>query len=438
LWRWRAKYTKTGVITGVCHSGGPHAWLLESEDLIQKARKWCRENARKNFTAHDFLTHFLQKTELTRDLISTDTARRYLHRIGWRHGSAKSGSYIDGHERADVAAYREVFCEEFLKLLRDPIVVFVFQDETVYHAKEGITRGWAADGASSEARLRKKGLGKGVMASAWVTQEGILQLSPEQKLGHPELQERALFILNFGGKWGYYDWKKFEEDAIAAIEMARACYPRKKIVMLYDHSSVHRCMADDALNAKKMNLSPGGMQPLMRSTVYCGVPQEMVFPIDHSTHPGQAKGLRAVLEERGVNTSQMKKETLVEILASHDDFKNERCKLEKIHEAKGVKCMFLPKFHCEFNPAELIWALSKRFCRANCTYCLPGLLANIPRSFLSVSSETYRACFQHSLEEIVVSASGGKSTSHDEAMKIYKSHRPPVGQVPWAHLINTV
>ena len=59
----------------------------------------------------------------------------------------------------------------------------------------------------------------------------------------------------------------------------------------------HTKVADDQLRAYKMNVSPGGKQPLMRSTVWNGQTQSMVFP------DGQAKGLKVVLEERGIDTS---------------------------------------------------------------------------------------------------------------------------------------
>ena len=59
-------------------------------------------------------------------------------------------------------------------------------------------------------------------------------------------------------------------------------------------------MADDSLNARKMNMNPGGKQPLMRAGWYVrsGVrfTQHMVF--EGGRYAGMAKGLRAVCEER--------------------------------------------------------------------------------------------------------------------------------------------
>ena len=68
---------------------------------------------------------------------------------------------------------------------------------------------------------------------------------------------------------------------------------------MFDQSSCHKAMADDRLDASRMNVNPGGKQPLMRDTVWAGRPQSMVFAL------GVAKGMRKVLKERGINTSSL-------------------------------------------------------------------------------------------------------------------------------------
>ena len=60
-------------------------------------------------------------------------------------------------------------------------------------------------------------------------------------------------------------------------------------------------MADDALNANKMNVNPGGKQPLMRPGWFVNkmglrIKQHMVFP--DGPFEGKPKGLRAVCQER--------------------------------------------------------------------------------------------------------------------------------------------
>ena len=51
-----------------------------------------------------------------------------------------------------------------------------------------------------------------------------------------------------------------------------------------------------------MNVNPGGKQPKMRSTIFNGQVQHMVFPDDYSDSKlqGKPKGMRIVLQERGL------------------------------------------------------------------------------------------------------------------------------------------
>jgi hypothetical protein len=44
---------------------------------------------------------------------------------------------------------------------------------------------------------------------------------------------------------------------------------------------------------------------------------------------------------------------LARILANHKDFFKQKSALKEILLAKGYKCLFLPKFHCELNPIKM-------------------------------------------------------------------------------------
>ena len=66
---------------------------------------------------------------------------------------------------------------------------------------------------------------------------------------------------------------------------------------------------------------------------------------------GIPKGMRLVLEERGINTRNMKADDMRDILSSHPDFQNEKSMIEHfLFEEKGHIVYMLPKFHCELNP----------------------------------------------------------------------------------------
>ena len=101
-----------------------------------------------------------------------------------------------------------------------------------------------------------------------------------------------------------------------AEKIAVAKYPREDgwiLVWLFDHSSCHAAMPDDALDVNKMNVNPGGKQLVMRDGWWGGKSQKMTYNL------GIPKGMRVVLEERGVNTHKMTADKMREILRSHPD-----------------------------------------------------------------------------------------------------------------------
>jgi hypothetical protein len=174
-----------------------------------------------------------------------------------------------------------------------------------------------------------------------------------------------------------------------------------------------------------MNVNPGGKQRGMRDTVIPmdnpdpekrGKIQKMIFPEDlPHTHPyykfrGQPKGMKVVLEERGLlhdlqkansgklqgeckfcKSSRETQERLVreaqviaaggeepegaledvlhvatshtccmrKVLECQQDFQDEQPLLQQVIEQAGHKCYFLPKFHCELNPIEMYWGWTK-------------------------------------------------------------------------------
>ena len=126
-------------------------------------------------------------------------------------------------------------------------------------------------------------------------------------------------------------------------------------------------------------MKPGGKKPAMRNTVWRGKKYSMVFKL------GVPKGLLQVLKERGVDTQGMKLEDMRKELASHEDFQNEKTKIEHYLNRRGHCCMLLPKFHCEINPLERCWAQAKRYVRSHTNYTLSGLRQNVPNGLDSVT-----------------------------------------------------
>jgi hypothetical protein len=91
-----------------------------------------------------------------------------------------------------------------------------------------------------------------------------------------------------------------------------------------------------------------------------GKPQKM------TTASGEAKGLQAVLVERGFDVSGLKAKCspvcpmestgccMARLLSQQEDFTNQPSMLETVITEAGHECMFLPKFHCKLNPIEMV------------------------------------------------------------------------------------
>lgn len=76
-------------------------------------------------------------------------------------------------------------------------------------------------------------------------------------------------------------------------------YPMAQGMFIFDNAPSHVKKPEDALNPERMNVRDGGKQPFMQDTEWNGEVQEMV------TDDGLQKGMKTVLEERGVDTRGM-------------------------------------------------------------------------------------------------------------------------------------
>jgi len=85
-----------------------------------------------------------------------------------------------------------------------------------------------------------------------------------------------------------------------------------------------------------------------------------------TTSAGQQKGLKAVLEERRFDVSRLKAKCapvcpfesqnccMARLLSQQEDFTNQESMVETLIKGAGHECIFLPKFHCELNPIEMV------------------------------------------------------------------------------------
>jgi len=96
---------------------------------------------------------------------------------------------------------------------------------------------------------------------------------------------------------------------------------------------------------------------------FCGKAQLM------TTEAGAAKGLKQMLEECSFNVEGMHAKCnpifplentgccMARLLSKQDDFWLQESLLEQKMKVRGHICTFLPKFHCELNPIEMVFNL---------------------------------------------------------------------------------
>ena len=169
--------------------------------------------------------------------------------------------------------------------------------------------------------LLPKTKGSGIMVADFIDEyNGYLALTAEEQAENPAIAKSARALFEYGAdKEGYWTGEKFMAQVKNACDIAEVKYRPNQhtIVFVFDQSSCHTKYDDHALLAKNILVKDGGPRRV-RDTVWAGSVQEMVLP------DGQAKGLRTILAERGIDMVRMKAEDMRTVLSNHDDFRNEK------------------------------------------------------------------------------------------------------------------
>ena len=362
--------------------------------------------------------------------ISISTARRWLRSEGFRYTSFKKGLYYDGHDRPDVVMYRqEVFLPE-MKKHSDRLVRYS-HDEMTVQANDSAGKSWVFE---DQHQLRKKGVGRGLHQSDVICSTVGWLKDASQTLEYGKLYEgywtAELFV------------KQMKEKIIPTFE--RVHPPNYQALFLIDNSQGHGTYADDALLASRMNVRPGGKQAKIRNGWYKKngeiLQQPMVFPADHLMYPGQEKGIKVVLAERGLLDPTLKGACVScpkdgtenccgrRLLSLQPDFAAQKSLIEEVVTEAGHLCIKLPRYHCELNFIEYFWGAVKRHLRENCQYTFAGLKDNMGTALTSVSVETIRR-WENRVHRWMDAYRSGLGTIEAQAKvkafssKRYKSHR---------------
>ena len=354
--------------------------------------------------------------------ISVFTARRWLHDVGFRRGKHGGAQYFDGYLRADVVKYKEeVFYptyDQFEGRMAffdtpkgggdvDPLVrvepvalngrkeiVSVYHDECCFATMDGARQVWQSE--EGGALPRAKSDGAKLMVSGLVCVcHGFMTLSPEQAAANPHLPPTSFVTIEPGkNKDGWWRCEDLIKQLGGVMKLFMVLHPDKQALFIFDNSQNHLMTQTNGLCASSLNLDkPKKVAVRVRDGNYFDASgalqvQEMMHTETH------AKSLRAILEERDLWAPEMKKEAAVALLAQQADFAAQRGWIRELVEDAGHHVLFLPKFHCQFNPIERFWAYAKYKVRATCDYSLRSLRVKVPATLRCIPLDTARRFFR--------------------------------------------
>ena len=138
--------------------------------------------------------------------------------------------------------------------------VAFFHDESTFMANEDQPTQW---GMKGEKMIKPKSKGAGIMVSDFVDKHnGFLDLTAEEyevaKASNPNARMYACAFLEYGeNREGYWTRDRFIDQMEEAVQIAEIKYPKVEgwhHVWVFDHSSCHAAMANDALDVSKMNV----------------------------------------------------------------------------------------------------------------------------------------------------------------------------------------
>lgn len=290
-------------------------------------------------------------------------------------------------------------------------VIIITHDECLFRANDDARKGWFEKGHN---RMKKKHIGQSKMVSGfccachgWVH---LAYFSPGK---------------NQEGFWRNEDLVNQLKGDNGAIAKAKSLHPGCELVFVFDNSSNHHARPPTGLDAKPFNLSPGGKNfpTAMRNGYYTkdGVQVEQSF----YDADGKAKGLMQTLRERGLYPAGgLKRDDAEKLLKGQPDFVEQREWLAEVVLAAGHQINYYPKFHCELNFIEKMWACAKSRARKECDYSfrslellVPKVLEEIPLEFFA---KAFRSCSRYCM------AYGNSSLTAEEVKyqhKKFSSHR---------------
>lgn len=331
--------------------------------------------------------------------------------------------------------------------LTEKKVVLITHDESTFYANDGLFVVWMEN---KKTKIRPKTVGSSIMVSGFTCECHGFCADKDTNLRSYKLFEAGK------NREGWFTNDDLVAQCQQCFPLFEKIHPNCDLVFGFDNSMSHHKRAPDGLDASLMILADNGKNvPMMKGTKYIDVDgNERAYSMQN--HLGQPKGIKTVLCERGkwrpgmlldcvwckMHVSHAERPSKYEGMYSEDhpmytnqccarhclsqqpDFLAQREWLREVVEDRGHFIVFYPKYHCELNYIEMVWALVKRHLRSNCTYKFADLKAKIPNVLENVVTPAFcrrasRKCFR----TMQAYRQGLEGPLLDYAIKKYSSHR---------------
>lgn len=267
---WRKEFFENdGTVTAMQQGRYERSGIVwSSEELNKKATAFIRGNAnmkeQPNLTVGKFCQwvndDLLVNTTLEPGFprkIGIETARKWMHELGFSVMQKKKGSFVDGHKRDDVVKYHNTFLRRMASLgflncnnaptdearnalpsdleAPDPSVVektIVLFHESTFQANDDQPTIWAQPGTVV---MCPKSKGSGIMVSDFIEERGgYLHLTDDEferaKQADPTIRKYARQLLEYGeAREGYWTSEKFMKQIERQKKLQWPNTPKKMV-----------------------------------------------------------------------------------------------------------------------------------------------------------------------------------------------------------------